>query len=71
MPHDGSWRDVVHRLRDDELVSLKLVNEAADLIVRLGEALEKIERFGHSHGHGYGYTCANMAEEALNRPKNV
>lgn len=33
---------------------------------RFKEALEKIEAFGHSHGHGHGYTCANIAEKALN-----
>jgi len=32
---------------------------------RYKEALERIERFGHSNGHGCGYTCANIAEEAL------
>jgi hypothetical protein len=32
---------------------------------RYKEALERIEKFGHSHGHGRGYTCANIAEEAL------
>lgn len=32
----------------------------------LEEALEKIEKLGHSEGHGRGYTCANIAEEALN-----
>jgi prefoldin subunit 5 len=31
----------------------------------LAEALEKIEKFGHSEGHGRGYTCANWAAEAL------
>lgn len=71
MLHDGSFRDVAHRLRDDELVSLKLVNEAADMIEKFGLTLEKIEQFGHSHGHGHGYTCANMAEEALKPKTNV
>jgi hypothetical protein len=32
---------------------------------RYKEALERIEKFGHSNGHGHGYTCANIAEEAL------
>jgi hypothetical protein len=36
---------------------------------RYKEALERIERFGHSNGHGCGYTCANIAEEALKNDK--
>ena len=36
-----------------------------NLMVKYREALEEIERFGHSHGHGRGYTCANIAEKAL------
>ena len=32
-------------------------------------ALRTIEQFGHSHGHGRGYTCANIAEEVLNKCK--
>lgn len=63
--YDGSFRDVAHRLRDDDLISLKLVHEAADMIEKFGMALEKIEHFGHAHGHGRGYTCANIAEDAL------
>lgn len=31
----------------------------------LEQALEKIKEFGHGNGHARGYTCANMAEEAL------
>ena len=63
--YDGSWQDIATRLRDDDLVSISLVNEAADLIQRFGLALEKIEQFGHSDGHGRGFTCANIAKEAL------
>jgi hypothetical protein len=36
---------------------------------RYKEALERIEKFGHSNGHGHGYTCANIAEEALKNDK--
>ena len=32
-------------------------------------ALRQIEQFGHSDGHGRGYTCANIAEEVLNKCK--
>ena len=32
---------------------------------RLRDALEEIEKFGHSYGHGRGYTCANKAKQAL------
>lgn len=65
--YDRSFRDIAHRLRDDELVSLILVREAADMIEKFGMALEKIEHFGHAHGHGRGFTCANIANEALGR----
>lgn len=40
--YDGSYQDVAKRLRDDELISLKLVHTAADMIERYGEALEKV-----------------------------
>lgn len=63
--YDGSYQDLSKRLIDDELVSLKLLYDASMMIKHFGETLEKIEKFGHSHGHGYGYTCADMAEEAL------
>jgi len=36
---------------------------------RYKEALERIQKFGHSNGHGHGYTCANIAEEALKSDK--
>ena len=36
----------------------------------LESALEKIEKFGHSDGHARGYTCANIAEEALNESRS-
>lgn len=36
----------------------------------LEAALEKIQVFGHSEGHGRGYTCANIAEEALNESRS-
>ena len=62
---NGSWQDTAHRLRDDELITLNLVKKAADIIDRFGTALEEIEKFGHSHGHGRGYTCANIAQKAL------
>ena len=61
--YDRSFRDVSKRLRDDDLISLKLIHEAADMIEKFGIALEKIEHFGHNHGHGY--TCANIAQDAL------
>ena len=35
----------------------------------LTKALEEIKAFGHSHGHGRGYTCANIAEKALNESR--
>jgi len=35
------------------------------------EALKRIEEFGHSHGHARGYSCANIAEEALDKAKKV
>ena len=43
------------------------MNETEQLLQRYKEALERIEKFGHSHGHGHGYTCANIAEEALKK----
>jgi len=46
-----------------------LVDEKEKLLQRYKEALERIERFGHSHGHGHGYTCANIAEKALKNDK--
>lgn len=64
--YDGSYQDVANRLRDDDLVSLKLLHDAAAMIERFGAALEKIEELGHSHGHGRGYSCANIAEDTLN-----
>ena len=64
-PYDLSYLDIANRLRDDELVTINLVNQAADIITQFGSALEEIERFGHGHGHGHGYTCANMAKKAL------
>ena len=63
--YDGSYQDLSNRLIDDDYVSPKLLYDAAKMLKRFGETLEKIEKFGHSHGHGYGYTCADMAEEAL------
>ena len=63
--YDRSFRDVAKLLRDDDLISLKLVREAADMIEKFGMALEKIEHFGHNSGHGHGYTCANIAQDAL------
>ncbi len=41
------------------------MDEKEKLLQRYKEALEHIEKFGHSHGHGHGYTCANIAEKAL------
>lgn len=35
----------------------------------LTKALEKIKEYGHAAGHGHGYTCANIAEEALNESR--
>ena len=63
--YDGSYQDIAKRLNDDDLVSIQLVRDAADMIQKFGLALEKIKQFGHSHGHGHGYTCANIAAEAL------
>lgn len=40
-----------------------------DRVEVLTKALEEIEQFGHSHGHGRGYTCANIAEKALNESR--
>lgn len=62
--YDGSFRDVAKRLRDDDLVSLKLVNDAADMIEKFGKALEGIMQFGYRHS-GHGYSCAKLAETAL------
>ncbi len=39
-------------------------------IKTLEEALEKIQKFGYGEGHGRGYSCARMAEEALNESRN-
>lgn len=64
-PYDLSYLDIASRLRDDELVTINLVNQAADIIIQFGSTLEEIKRFGHGHGHGHGYTCANMAKKAL------
>jgi hypothetical protein len=41
------------------------MTEMEQTLQRYKEALERIEKFGHSHGHGRGYTCANIAKEAL------
>jgi hypothetical protein len=41
-------------------------NERFEILIK---ALEKIKEFGHSHGHGRGYTCANIAEKALNESR--
>lgn len=65
MLYDGSYMDVAHRLRDDELVSINLINRAADMIETYGKTLDAIMSFGLSHS-GHGYSCAKMAEEALN-----
>lgn len=40
--YDGSYQDVAKRLRDDDLVSLRLLRRAADMIERYGRALEEI-----------------------------
>lgn len=64
-PYDLSYLDIASRLRDDELITINLVNQAADIITQFGAALDQIEKFGHSHGHGHGYTCATMARKAL------
>jgi len=45
------------------------MNELEQTLQRYKEALERIEKFGHSHGHGHGYTCANIAEKALKNDK--
>ena len=42
-----------------------------NLIEIYKEALERIEKFGHSNGHGHGYTCANIAEEALKQGERL
>lgn len=31
----------------------------------LEQSLKNIEQFGHGVGHGSGYTCANIAQKAL------
>jgi hypothetical protein len=41
------------------------MTEVEQTLQRYKEALERIEKFGHSHGHGHGYTCANIAAKAL------
>jgi hypothetical protein len=41
------------------------MSKTQQTLQRYKEALERIEKFGHSHGHGRGYTCANIAEKAL------
>lgn len=63
--YDGSYQDIAKRLVDDDLITINLVKQASEIILRFGDALEKIEEFGHSAGHGRGYTCANIAQEAL------
>lgn len=63
--YDDSFRDIAKRLVDDDLMTINVVKQASDMIIRFGETLEAIEKLGHSHGHGYGYTCANMAQKAL------
>lgn len=63
--YDGSFRDIAKRLKDDDLLTINLVNQASDLIMRYGLALEEIEKLGHSHGHGRGFTCANIAKSAI------
>lgn len=40
--YDGSYQDIANRLRDDDLISLKLVHTAADMIERYGKTLEKV-----------------------------
>jgi len=46
------------------------MTEKEQTLRRYKEALERIEKFGHSHGHGHGYTCANIAEEALKNDRS-
>lgn len=63
--YDESWQDIVNRLKDDDLVSLKLLHSAAAMIEKYATALEEIEKYGKRHS-GYGFTCSRMAAAALN-----
>lgn len=64
-----------HQLKElqKQLEEYKMVAEHLDHFlersskreIRYREALVKIEKFGHGRGHGRGYTCANMAQEAI------
>ena len=61
--------DFAKSLRDDDLLTINMVNKAADMIEHYEGVLRNIEEFGHGYGHGRGYTCANWAKEALDKFK--
>jgi hypothetical protein len=62
MEEDMIDEDTAHAVRYGQALERSKTEQT---LRRYKEALERIEKFGHSHGHGRGYTCANIAEEAL------
>lgn len=62
--YDGSFRDVCKRLKDDDLVSLKLLKEASNLLMRYGLCLEMIQKFGRANPD-CGFDCSTIAKNAL------
>ncbi len=68
--YDGSYQDVANRLRDDELISLKLVNNAADMIMRYGDALKEIVD-GYNYYNGSAEYFAKIAIRALHNEENT
>lgn len=70
--YDGSWQDVANRLRDDEIISLKLVHHAADMIERFGIAIENainvLNECPHYEGGAGGMSIeAQIARTRINR----
>lgn len=66
MLYDGSYYDLAKRLRDDELVSLKLLHDAAAMLEVMGETLEGIVKY-HEQYEGPSSSIADYyASLALN-----
>lgn len=62
--YDGTYLDIVNRLRDDEIISLNLIHLAANMLENYGAALEKIREYD---GRQDAFiVCQNIAERTLN-----
>lgn len=55
--------------RDERNETVEHCNELVIQNSELVEALEEIVKFGHGNGRGSGWTCANIAEKALDAYK--